>query len=102
MANIGRLGHMVNPTLTTAMTNPGLNFILAWLVILFELLFPILVWWRRLRLVMIGIGIVFHIVIWIFLSLPDFGLIMIVAYSIFLGDGSLGHKDHKGATRNHK
>lgn len=47
-----------------------------YIVLVFELLFPILVWWRKLRLPLLLIGFVLHIGIGTFLPIPLFGLIM--------------------------
>ncbi len=55
----------------------------AWMVIAFELLFPILIWVRKFRIPLLIMGVVFHLGIIIFLNLPDFGTIMILSYLIF-------------------
>ncbi len=60
-------------------------FILSWLIILFELAFPALVWFKKFRIPMLVIGVIFHLGIVIFLGLADFGLVMILCYSVFLG-----------------
>lgn len=59
---------------------------LSWLVILFELLFPLLVWFHRLRYYVLGAGVVFHLFIGIGFSLPDFALVMIWCYLLFIRD----------------
>lgn len=56
---------------------------LAWVVILFELLFSILIWVRKFRFPLLIVGVVFHAGIIVFLNLPDFGVIMILSYLIF-------------------
>ncbi len=56
----------------------------SWLVIAFELLFPLLVWIPGLRYWMLSMGILFHLFIALGLSLPDFALIMIWTYVIFV------------------
>jgi uncharacterized membrane protein YphA (DoxX/SURF4 family) len=61
-----------------------ISYSLAWFVILFELLFPLFIWFERMRRVVLIIGILFHTGIIYFLNLPDFGLLMILCYSIFL------------------
>jgi len=73
-------------------TNPALPFhfsewgclIVAWGVILFELGFPFLIWFRKFRIPILVMGVCFHIGIIFFLSLPDFGVIMILTYGLFL------------------
>lgn len=63
--------------------------ILSWLTILFELAFVVLIWVQRTRLMMLAIGVIFHLFIWFVLSLPDFALIMMISYIIFLKDSDL-------------
>jgi hypothetical protein len=58
--------------------------ILSWLVILFELLFPFVVWLPKWRSRVLTAGVVFHLVIGFGLSLPDFALVMIWCYLLLL------------------
>ena len=82
---ISRLDFLFNPRLTfDESASPLLNLCLAWMVIIFELSFPFLVWIKKTRLFILAAGVLFHLVIWIFLSLPDFGLIMMISYLVFL------------------
>ncbi len=60
--------------------------IFSWTTILFELLFPVLVWFRSSRKYAIVAGAVFHIVIGAFLSLPDFSFVMLISYLAFARD----------------
>lgn len=83
---ISNLQHLINPFFSDWLTNPVLNAVLAWLTILFELSFGILVWCRKTRLFILATGIFFHFVIAIMLNLPDFSVMMIVSYMIFLRD----------------
>lgn len=88
------LDYMVNPSLKgwIPQGGPGALF-LAWLTIGFELIFPVLVWFRHTRKGVLIAGVVFHLVIGVFLSLPEFAAIMIVSYAVFLRDaGSLSSK----------
>ncbi len=82
---VDRLSFMANPNLSHLLP-PGelLPFILAWLTILYELGFSLLVWFKEFRLFVLISGVIFHLIIAVFLSLPDFGLIMIIAYIPFL------------------
>lgn len=57
--------------------------IMSWGVMLFELLFPILVWFKPFRNWLFFMGIIFHLGIIFLLSIPDFGLIMIIGYLLF-------------------
>jgi hypothetical protein len=84
---VGKLKYMVAPGLADSFpTGDGVKMILSWLVILFELSFSVLVWFKHPRLWLLLFGVVFHLVIFFVLSLPDFGLIMILSYLIFLND----------------
>jgi len=65
-------------------SNPTVCFITSWLVIIFELGFPFLIWNSAFRKWLVPIGLIFHIFIAAFLSLPDFGLTMAAAYLLFV------------------
>lgn len=83
---IGRIDTTFNPALIPLTQSEGIAFVLSWVTILFEFLFVILIWQKRTRLFILCVGIVFHLVIWFMLSLPDFALLMILSYLIFLKD----------------
>jgi len=83
---IKHLEVLYNPVLPAVFENGFWNIVFSWSTILFECLFAFLVWNRRMRVPMLFIGTIFHLCIWIFLSLPDFALIMIVSYLVFLKD----------------
>jgi len=82
---IAHLDFFYNPNIALP-DNHFLNLTLSWITIVFELAFPILIWMKKTRLVMLSIGVIFHLVIWFVLSIPDFGLMMIVSYLIFMKD----------------
>lgn len=65
-------------------SNPIICLITSWLVMFFELGFPFLIWNRAFRKWLVPIGLIFHIFIAAFLSLPDFGLTMAAAYLLFV------------------
>ena len=56
-----------------------LNF----LVIGYQLLFPILVWVQRIKKWFLLIGVLQHLFIAFIIGLPSFGFIMIIAYAAF-------------------
>jgi uncharacterized membrane protein YphA (DoxX/SURF4 family) len=58
--------------------------ILAWLVIIFEIGFPVLIWVRKIRTLVLIVGVLFHGIIIYFLNIPDFGIIMIIPYLLFI------------------
>jgi hypothetical protein len=83
---ISHLDTVANPWLGMLLTEGTTSRVIAWLTILFEASFVILVWKKRTRLLILCVGIVFHLMIWIFLSLPDFSLLMILCYLVFITD----------------
>lgn len=83
---VEHLDFLFNPVFNGVFANPVLNLVFSWSTLLFELLFAALIWNNKTRLPIIITGTVFHLFIWIVLSLPDFGLIMILSYLIFLRD----------------
>ncbi|HYO95655.1 MAG TPA: HTTM domain-containing protein [Polyangiaceae bacterium] len=60
--------------------------VLTWSTLLFELLFPILVWDRRYRRYLLAAGVFFHLGIELTLTIPMFSAIMVVSYACFLSD----------------
>jgi len=58
--------------------------VISWLVILFELWFPLMLWFPKWRYSVLATGVIFHLLIGIGLSLPDFALVMIWCYLLFL------------------
>ena len=56
-------------------------FTLAW-----ELLFPLLVWWRPCRTAVLLLGVSFHLGIYLLLRIEDFSWIMIGSYAVFYTD----------------
>lgn len=90
------IDYLMNPHLVGIFPDvPWLNFTIAWCVISFEILFPVLIWYKKTRLWMLAIGTLFHIGISILLSLLDFGIIMIISYLIFLRDDDLNRMGMK-------
>ena len=84
---IAQLDFIVNPGLASLIpeSEEG-RLVISWLTILFELSFPVLIWIGRIRLWVCLVGVVFHVVIGVFLSLPDFAGIMMVSYLLFFND----------------
>jgi hypothetical protein len=97
---VSKLTFLTNPHLAHLL-GPGdlLPFLIAWFTILFELNFVILIWLKEFRGFVLLAGVVFHLAIAIFLSLPDFGLIMLIAYLPFLTTKIMGghHDDEEDA-----
>jgi hypothetical protein len=80
---------LYNPIFVGLFENELIQKLLSWITIGFELAFVVLVWTERSRLPILAVGIIFHLVIWVVLSLPDFALIMMISYIIFLKDKDL-------------
>jgi hypothetical protein len=85
-AHMRDAGGIVAPTFPQALTTPFWDFVFTWSTIALEVGFGFLIWFRNWQPVMIVMAIVFHLGIWWMLSLPDFGLVMIVAVLIFIRD----------------
>ena len=58
--------------------------VLTWTTLLFELLFPVLVWFRATRIATLVLGIGLHLGLLIMLELGPFSLVMIACYIAFL------------------
>lgn len=57
--------------------------------LLFELLFPILVWIKKIRTPLLVAGILFHVCIYIFLMIYGFEVIFVLTYGLFLPNNQL-------------
>jgi len=77
---------LFNPLFTSILDSTTAQWICSWLTIVFELGFVVLVWFRKTRNYVLLTGVVFHLVIIVMLSIPEFGLLMILSYLIFLKD----------------
>ena len=64
-------------------TNDALSMFLNYSVVFYQLLFPVLVWIRKIKKWYLLIGIIQHLFIAFAMGLPSFGLIMIVSYAAF-------------------
>jgi hypothetical protein len=61
-------------------------YALTWGTIVFELLFPVLAWFRKYRPVMIASGVMFHTGIDLLMTIPMFSAVMMVTYACYLSD----------------
>lgn len=96
---VNRLGFLSNPNLAHLLPPGDLApFVLSWLTIIFELSFPIMVWLKEFRGFVLIAGVIFHLCIAIFISLPDFGLIMIIGYIPFITNKVLSGDKIMGQT----
>lgn len=83
---IQNLSRIYNSSLFPVIQSPLWNIALSWITILYELIFCVMILAGRYRIATVSVGILFHLVIWFALSLPDFALVMIVSLLIFLKD----------------
>ncbi|MBK9176776.1 MAG: hypothetical protein IPM46_10670 [Flavobacteriales bacterium] len=65
---------------------PTLSHIATWAVLVFQLTFPVAVWFSALRLPWMAFGILFHLATALWMDIPEMGLAFIVCYSIWLSD----------------
>lgn len=96
--SITNLELFINPHLVIP-TNKSLYLLLAWAVILFEIIFPVVIWFKRLRMYALVAGVIFHLAIIFILSLPDFGLLMILLYSLFIPFRDKESLNHESSLR---
>jgi hypothetical protein len=57
--------------------------LVTWFTLLFQLLFPILIWIRKTKKMMLVLGIILHFMIAWVMGIVDFGIIMILMYILF-------------------
>ncbi|MCW3076790.1 MAG: hypothetical protein JWO32_1399 [Bacteroidetes bacterium] len=63
--------------------NSNLPLIITFVVIFYQLLFPILIWFSSIKKIMILIGICMHLYIALVMGLLSFGLVMLIPYVFF-------------------
>lgn len=57
--------------------------LLSYAVLAYQLLFPLLVWWEKIKRYFLLFGILMHLYIAFFMGLPDFAFIMLLGYLYF-------------------
>ena len=62
----------------------GILLISTWFVILYQLLFPVLVWNQKFKIYILSLGIIQHLVIALAMGLFSFGILMMLSYILFL------------------
>jgi hypothetical protein len=77
------LDYFYNPAFVFHGSNT-LFMLIGWSVIIFEISFSLLIWFKKFRMLFLLAGILFHLGIIVLLGLPDFGLVMIICYTVFL------------------
>ena len=69
--------------------NKWVNYMINYGTILFELLFPFIIWFKKLRRYLLVTGIIFHLCIYIFMMIYGFQIIFILMYGFFLPNDQL-------------
>jgi hypothetical protein len=87
--SIINLDFFFSPLISIALSKTE-YLLIAWTTIIFELSFAFLIWIRKFRFALLCLGIIFHLGIVFLLSLPDFGIVMILLYSLFIPFERLG------------
>jgi hypothetical protein len=54
--------------------------------LLYQSIFPLLIWIKRIKAPLLVVGCLFHLGIAVMLNLWDFGMAMIVGYTLFLDE----------------
>lgn len=80
--SVVNLDFFTNPVFSISLDKWQLVTI-AWAVIVFELAFSVLIWFSAFRKYLLILGVLFHLGIVVFMGLVDFGLLMIISYTIF-------------------
>ena len=63
--------------------------------IFFELLFPLLIWFKKLRMPFLVAGLLFHLGIYVFLMIYGFQIVFLLTYGLFLPNDQLVKFAHK-------
>lgn len=71
------------PLIPEWFTAHWVTIVMGWSVMIFEIAFAFLIWFRPFKKWLFAIGILFHLGIAVLLSLPEFGLTMIIGYFMF-------------------
>jgi hypothetical protein len=79
---IGQSDYATDSVLTDMLTDPLVSFVACYSVVAFQVSFPFAVF-TRLRKLVLGFGVLFHVLIIVTLGLTCFGLAMIISYLAF-------------------
>lgn len=66
--------------------HPALLKLASWVGLGYQLLFPIFIWVKPLKWPLLTVGVGFHLFIAFAVGLPDFGLLMVMSYTMFVSD----------------
>jgi hypothetical protein len=65
---------------------PLLSAVITWALLAFQFIFPVAVWFRRMRLPLLSFGVLFHLGTALWMGIPEMGFAFIACYSVFLGE----------------
>jgi hypothetical protein len=71
-------------------SHPMLAKLLTWLILAFQLSFPVAVWFRRLRVPWMVFGAFFHLGTALWMDIPEMGLAFLVCYAAWWGEPPSG------------
>ncbi|MDA7803911.1 hypothetical protein N8987_04980 [Crocinitomix sp.] len=69
--------------------NPVISMVGTYIVLLYQGLFPILVWFKRIKIPFLTVGVILHLGIAFGMGIFTFGIIMILVYIPFLSDSQI-------------
>lgn len=69
--------------------NPTLSAIATYFTLIYQGLFPVLVWFKKIKLPFLLLGVLFHLGIAFGMGIFTFGIIMILTYLLFLEDNQI-------------
>ncbi len=66
-----------------------LFMLLTWATLLYQVAFPILIWWKKAKPYLLVVGVMFNLGIAITMGLVDIAVVMIAAYAILLDEATI-------------
>lgn len=61
-----------------------------WLTLFLQLGFPVLIWFKKTKRITLALGILVHLLIIFLMGITDFGVIMLIAYILFMKNETAG------------
>ncbi|MCB9223119.1 MAG: HTTM domain-containing protein [Crocinitomicaceae bacterium] len=87
---VSRIPHFSSATFSALFQdNVVLSAIFTYLTLLYQGLFPLLVWFKRIKIPFLIVGVAFHLAIAFFMGIFTFAIIMIISYILFLEDNHI-------------
>lgn len=81
---ISKVEHFSIPFIVNESSNfTGILKLLNYIVLFYQLLFPVLVWFKKIKIPFLIIGVLMHLYITFIMGLMSFGVIMIISYIYF-------------------